>query len=83
MNHPKPLRDPLAVTVQEAKRLTGLSHVTLYKLMKEGRLTHTKVGRRTLVGYASLRDLTTPSRTYVSKLNNGLQGRTAAKRQQA
>lgn len=77
------MSDPLTVTIREAKRLTGLSHVTLYKLMKEGRLTHTKVGRRTLVGYASLRDLTIPSRTYVSKLNNGLQWRTIAKRQQA
>ncbi len=47
----------LTVTIREAKRISGLSHVTIYKLIKHGKLRTVKIGRRTLVTYASLRGL--------------------------
>ncbi len=47
----------LTVTIKEAKRISGLSHVTIYKQIKLGKLRIVKVGRRTLVTYASLRGL--------------------------
>lgn len=54
---PKPLRDPLTVTVQEARRLSGLSKTTVFKLISEGQLRTVKVRRRTLVSYPSLKSL--------------------------
>lgn len=53
----EPKLDPIAVTIKQAKALTGLSHDTIYKLMKGGRVRYTKIGRRTLLSYASLREL--------------------------
>jgi excisionase family DNA binding protein len=53
----KPLRDPLTVTVQEARRLSGLSRGTVFKLIREGQLRTVKVRRRTLVSYPSLKNL--------------------------
>lgn len=53
----KPLRDPLTVTVQEARRLSGLSKTTVFKLISEGLLRTVKVRRRTLVRYESLKSL--------------------------
>jgi excisionase family DNA binding protein len=49
--------EPLAVTVKEARRLTGLGSTTLYRLIGEGKLRTTKVGARTLVIYPSLKSL--------------------------
>jgi excisionase family DNA binding protein len=48
---------PITVTIQQAQALSGLSHTTIYKLIGLGRLKAVKIGRRTLVTYASLRDL--------------------------
>ena len=45
---------PLAVTIPEAVRLTGLSRSALYELMKRGDLTARKAGRRTLISFADL-----------------------------
>lgn len=53
----KPLRDPLTVTVQEARRLSGLGLTTVYKLIGEGQLRTVKVRGRTLVRYESLKSL--------------------------
>lgn len=53
----KPLRDPLTVTVQEARRLSGLGLTTVYKLIGEGQLRTVKVRGRTLVSYPSLKSL--------------------------
>ena len=47
----------LAVTVKEAKRLSGVGHTKLYELIAEGRLETVKIGRRTLVRYRSLEAL--------------------------
>mgnify|MGYP001222862370 CR=1 FL=1 len=40
--------------MQEARRLTGLSRTTLYKLFSSGKLTPRKVGKRTLILAAEL-----------------------------
>jgi excisionase family DNA binding protein len=53
--------DPITVTIAEARRLSGLSNTTVYKLIGEGRLRTVKVGTRTLVVYATLRTLLTPT----------------------
>ena len=45
---------PIAVTLGEAARLSGLSQATLRRRAAEGRLTLRKVGGRTLVLYESL-----------------------------
>jgi excisionase family DNA binding protein len=54
---PKSLRDPLTVTVQEARRLSGLGKTTVFKLISDGALRTVKVRRRTLVRYESLKSL--------------------------
>lgn len=60
MTAAKPLRDPLTVTIQEARRLSGLSKTTMFKLIGEGQLRTVKVRRRTLVSYPSLKNLLEP-----------------------
>jgi hypothetical protein len=45
--------DPIAVTVPEAVRLSGLSRTALYEAMKQG-LPARKAGRRTLIMVADL-----------------------------
>jgi excisionase family DNA binding protein len=49
--------EPISVTVKECKRLSGLGHTTIYKLLGEGKLASTKVGRRTLISFPSLKKL--------------------------
>lgn len=53
----KPLRDPLTVTVQEARRLSGLGNTTVYQLISDGVLRTVKIRGRTLVRYDSLKTL--------------------------
>lgn len=53
----------LTVTVREAIRMTGLSQPTFYRLMKEGRLKYTHVGRRRLINMESLHALLDQSAT--------------------
>jgi hypothetical protein len=50
-------RDPLLVTINETKRLTGLGRTSIYKLVDEKKLTLKKVGRRSLIVFASILDL--------------------------
>jgi excisionase family DNA binding protein len=52
-----PARDPLFVTINEAKRLTGLGRTSIYKLVDEKKLTLKKVGRRSLIVFSSILDL--------------------------
>jgi predicted DNA-binding transcriptional regulator AlpA len=47
---------PLAVTIPEAVRLSGLSRSELYRQMSAGRIRARKSGSRTLVVWSSLRD---------------------------
>jgi hypothetical protein len=45
---------PLAVTIPEAVRLSGLSRSELYRQLSEGRIQARKSGTRTLIVWASL-----------------------------
>lgn len=47
----------LAVTVKEARRISGLGNTKIYELIAAGRLKAIKIGRRTLVKYSSLEEL--------------------------
>ena len=51
---------PLTVTFQTAKRLSGLGLTTLWALAKAGRIEIVRVGRRTVITYASLERLLSP-----------------------
>ncbi len=53
------LREPLAYTLLEAARVSGLSVATLRRHEKAGRLRFYKVGGRTLVATGSLHALLT------------------------
>jgi hypothetical protein len=50
---------PLAVTLREARRISGLGYTTLWKLRKAGRLRSIKVPGvdRTLIDFRSLQEL--------------------------
>lgn len=52
-----PSIEPLTVRIGDAVRLTGISRSTLYELIRAGRVETVKVGRSTLVRYASLKKL--------------------------
>jgi hypothetical protein len=52
------MTDPIAVSVEEAKRhLGGVSTATVYRLMDRNELQKRKVGSRTLITMASIRAL--------------------------
>ena len=50
---------PLTVTVATAKQLSGLGTTTIWSLIKDERLETVRVGRRTLIKFASLEALLT------------------------
>jgi excisionase family DNA binding protein len=47
--------EPLAVTIPQACRLTGLARSSIYREIGAGRIRIAKAGKRTLVPLASLR----------------------------
>lgn len=49
---------PITVTVPTALAVTGLGRTKFYELVKQGRIRTVAIGRRTLVVYASLEELT-------------------------
>jgi excisionase family DNA binding protein len=49
--------EPIALTVSDTTKTTGFGKTTTYKLIKEGKLTVVKIGRRTLITVASIRAL--------------------------
>lgn len=49
--------EPLTVRISTAVRVTGLSRSRIYELIQSGDLDVVKVGRATLVKYASLKAL--------------------------
>ncbi len=51
------MNNPLAVTVQRARELTGLGNTTLYALIRDKKLETVTVGRRRLVLFKSLESL--------------------------
>ncbi len=48
------MQTPLAVTIPEAVKATGLSRSALYEALKRGDLIARKAGRRTLISFADL-----------------------------
>jgi hypothetical protein len=48
---------PLTVTIDDAKKITGLGHSFLCELIRDRRVKTTSVGRRRLIFYASLQEL--------------------------
>lgn len=50
--------EPLTVRISTAVRITGLSRSRIYELIQSGDLDTVKVGRATLVQFASLKILT-------------------------
>lgn len=48
---------PLSVTIANCCEIVGIRKTTAYKLIKEGRLTPLKIGRRTLVTMRSVESL--------------------------
>jgi hypothetical protein len=58
-------RDPITVTVREACRLSGFGQTSIYAFIKTGRLKVRRVEGidRTLIIFASLQELLTPSAT--------------------
>jgi excisionase family DNA binding protein len=51
---------PLAVSVVRAKALTGLGHSTIYRLINDGTLETSRVGKRRLINFASIERLIAP-----------------------
>jgi len=56
MSNPLPI-EPLAVSIKDACRITGLGKTTLYELAKDRRLKLTRIGSRTLVPMSELHRL--------------------------
>lgn len=54
--------EPLTVRISTAVRITGLSRSRIYELIQSGDIDTVKVGRCTLVQFASLKALTSSSR---------------------
>ena len=52
--------EKLSVTFDGARELTGLSYVTLRRLVKDGSIRAARVGRRVLIPIAELKKLTAP-----------------------
>lgn len=50
------MTEPIAVSINEAARLAGCGRSTLYAEIKLGNLPITKIGRRTVVTVANLKD---------------------------
>jgi len=45
---------PIAVTVPEAVKVSGMSRTSIYEALKRGDITARKAGRRTLISFADL-----------------------------
>jgi excisionase family DNA binding protein len=54
---------PLAVSIREACRLSGLGRTKIYELISDGRLTPVKIDRRTLIRFDDLAKLVSPDRS--------------------
>jgi excisionase family DNA binding protein len=66
MSQPIPIK-PISVTVNDAVKASGLSRSTLYKALQSGDLTARKVGKRTLILFASLERFIADQPTYESE----------------
>lgn len=45
---------PIAVTIPDAVKVSGMSRTSIYEALKRGDLTGRKAGRRTLIWFADL-----------------------------
>ena len=45
---------PIAVTILEAVKLSGMSRIAIYEALKNRTITARKAGRRTLISFADL-----------------------------
>lgn len=52
--------EPLAYSIKEAIRVSSIGKTRLYSLINSGHIKITKVGNRTLVNAASLKNLVAP-----------------------
>lgn len=59
---------PIAVTIPDAVKATGMSRTSLYEALKRGDLTARKAGRRTLISFVDLQ-------TYLASLPEYRAGR--------
>lgn len=69
--------EPLSLTISDTTKATGFGKTTTYRLIKEGRLTAVKIGRRTLVTVASIKallDQPKASTCHASGPKNGAHG---------
>jgi excisionase family DNA binding protein len=48
------MQAPIAVTIPEAVKATGMSRTAIYDALKRGDLSARKAGRRTLISFADL-----------------------------
>lgn len=48
------MQAPIAVTIPDAVRVSGMSRTSIYEALKRGDLTARKAGRRTLISFADL-----------------------------
>jgi len=48
------MQSPIAVTIPEAVKATGMSRTSIYEALKRGDLSARKAGRRTLISFADL-----------------------------
>ncbi|GAA0862680.1 hypothetical protein GCM10009115_10370 [Sphingopyxis soli] len=48
------MANPIAVTIPDAVKLSGLSRTSIYEALKRQDITARKAGRRTLISFADL-----------------------------
>jgi len=48
------MQTPIAVTISDAVKATGLSRSRLYEALKDGSLSAKKAGRQTLISFSDL-----------------------------
>ena len=48
------MQAPIAVTIPDAVKATGMSRTSIYEALKRGDLSARKAGRRTLISFADL-----------------------------
>lgn len=48
------MQSPIAVTIPDAVKATGMSRTSIYEALKRGDLKARKAGRRTLISFADL-----------------------------
>lgn len=48
------MANPIAVTIPDAVKLSGMSRSRLYELLLQNKITARKAGRRTLISFADL-----------------------------